>query len=277
MLAFWIRTSLVAVALAAPVPAWAAAPDDPETTSSIPDETESPLPDTLNAPSATQAKSDHRHAPLAGAGPAKPLAKASVRAILEREALKAGLPADIAEAVVQVESSFNPNLIGTVGEIGLMQVRPSTAAMMGFRGTPDELTQPETNIRYGVTYLAKAWRLTNGDLCRALMKYRAGHGEETMSPLSVRYCERARSHLAALGSPYAGLDAAPPLAVKTSPVASVVPPVAVQPLPAAPKAVYARLRQGSAAASKAYWQAHEARVRALTAKLRAKWHRVASR
>jgi len=37
------------------------------------------------------------------------------------------------------------------------------------------------NIHYGVTYLSQAWRLANGDLCRALMKYRAGHGEEMMS------------------------------------------------------------------------------------------------
>ena len=42
-----------------------------------------------------------------------------------------------------------------VGEIGLMQVRPSTAAMLGFDGDTTELAKPEVNIRYGVTYLAR--------------------------------------------------------------------------------------------------------------------------
>src|SRR3954449_4701365 len=44
----------------------------------------------------------------------------------------------------------------------------------------------------------------NGDVCRALMKFRAGWGEERMTPLSVEYCRRARGHLAAIGSPLAG-------------------------------------------------------------------------
>ena len=39
--------------------------------------------------------------------------------------------------------------------------------------------------------------------CRALMKYRAGHGEERFSERSVEYCRRARAHLASLGSPLA--------------------------------------------------------------------------
>ena len=101
-----------------------------------------------------------------------------------------------------VESDYNSSLVGKVGEIGLMQVRPETAAMLGFRGSLAELARPEINIHYGVTYLAEAWRLANGDLCRALMKYRAGHGEEKMSPRSEAYCSRARGHLAALHSPF---------------------------------------------------------------------------
>ena len=60
-------------------------------------------------------------------------------------------------------------LLADVGEIGLMQVRPETAALLGFRGDLAELARPEVNIHYGVAYLAEAWRLANGDLCRALM------------------------------------------------------------------------------------------------------------
>jgi hypothetical protein len=109
---------------------------------------------------------------------------------------------------VQVESAYNPYAVGGVGEVGLMQVRPETAAMLGHRGGTTELFDPAVNIRYGVTYLARAWQLAEGDLCRALMKYRAGHGEERMTPLSVEYCRRARGHLAAIGSPF-GAGASP--------------------------------------------------------------------
>nr|WP_245443978.1 transglycosylase SLT domain-containing protein [Microvirga sp. KLBC 81] len=137
--------------------------------------------------------------------------------IIRREAVSRGLPAAIADAVVRIESGYNPTAVGSVGEIGLMQVRPTTAAMMGFSGTTADLAQPETNIRYGVAYLAKAWRLAGGDLCRALMKYRAGHGEGSMSPLSAEYCRRAQVHLAAIGW-FPETEVRPPPGVNTAPV-----------------------------------------------------------
>jgi soluble lytic murein transglycosylase-like protein len=126
-------------------------------------------------------------------------ARSRFRAMIEKEAAVAGLPPEIAEAVMGVESGFNPGAIGGVGEIGLMQILPSTARMLGFGGTLAELAVPETNIHYGVTYLAKAWRLAGGDLCTATMKYRAGHGETRFSHLSVNYCLAVRARLAARG------------------------------------------------------------------------------
>jgi soluble lytic murein transglycosylase-like protein len=223
----------------------------------------------LPAPHSTlPASPQAQRLPLPGA-----VTRAEIRTIIDREALKAGLPADIAEAVVKVESSFDPTTIGSAGEIGLMQVRPGTAAMMGFRGSADELARPEVNIHYGVTYLAKAWRLASGDLCRALMKYRAGHGEEIMSALSVTYCSRARGHLAALGSPFATIGWAAAVrpfgADSTTPLASQH--------ETTPNSVNANLKRGTPAASRAFWTAHEARVRAITAQLHARWGRVASR
>ena len=131
------------------------------------------------------------------------------RALLRREAAKTGLPFDIADAVMAIESGYDPAVVGSVGEIGLMQVRPETAAMLGFGGDAAELARPEVNVHYGVAYLAEAWRLANGDVCRALMKYRAGHGEEQMSELSATYCGRARAHLAAVGSPFAAAVSVP--------------------------------------------------------------------
>lgn len=126
------------------------------------------------------------------------------RALIAKEAGQQGLAPAIAEAVMAVESGFNPNVIGGSGEIGLMQLMPATARMLGFVGSNTELAAPEINIHYGVTYLAQAWRLAGGDLCTATMKYRAGHGETRFSYLSVDYCVAVRAKLAARGFPVTG-------------------------------------------------------------------------
>lgn len=106
-----------------------------------------------------------------------------------------GLPAEVAHAVIEIESNFKPWALGGDGEVGLMQVLPSTARLMGFRGTNDDLAKSETNITYGVRYLSQAWKLAERDLCTAVMKYRAGHAETRFSHLSVQYCLRARAIL----------------------------------------------------------------------------------
>ena len=198
--------------------------------------------------------------------------RAIVRGMVEQEVRKTGLPADVADAVVHIESNYDPSVIGRVGEIGLMQIRPGTAAMLGFKGNVEELARPETNIHYGVTYLSQAWRLANGDLCRTLMKYRAGHGEEVMTPRSQNYCNRARLHLAGLGSPLAA-GAAPPAILPASVVANPSPKLSLT----SPRDVYAFYKQGTPAASRAFWAAHDARVRAISARIEARWRRVSSR
>jgi hypothetical protein len=192
----------------------------------------------------------------------EPDASKTYRALIKKEAAQNGLPPGIADAVAAIESGYDPGAIGGAGEIGLMQVRPGTAAMLGFKGDLAELARPDVNIHYGVTYLGEAWRLAGGDLCRALMKYRAGHGQEIMSALSMTYCGRARAHLAAAGSPFAD--------------AISVPFVFDQALPKSPVAKRGpRIR--TAAVSWAFWAAHDARVKAITNRLEAKWRRMAAR
>ena len=202
-----------------------------------------------------------------GAASQEPRGRQNFIALLKREAARTGLPLDIADAVVSIESGYDPRVIGDVGEIGLMQVRPETAALLGFRGDLAELARPEVNIHYGVAYLAEAWRLANGDLCRALMKYRAGHGEELMSSLSATYCWRARAHLAAIGSPFA---------------AGVSVPIAFDPMQPQAQPIRRARRRGlppirTAATSRAFWAAHEVRVAAISKRIEAKWRRMASR
>jgi soluble lytic murein transglycosylase-like protein len=126
------------------------------------------------------------------------------RALAKAEASGTGLPPEIADAVMAVESGYNPGVIGGAGEIGLMQILPSTARMLGFAGSLTDLAVPKINIHYGVSYLAEAWRLSGGDLCTAVMKYRAGHGETRFSYRSVDYCLAVRGKLRARGFPITG-------------------------------------------------------------------------
>jgi Transglycosylase SLT domain len=204
--------------------------------------------------------------------------------MLRRAAEERGLPPEVADAVAHVESAYNPNAVGNVGEVGLMQVRASTAVMLGHTGTIAELHEPATNVRYGVRYLVEAWKLANGNLCRALMKYRAGHGEERMSERSVEYCRRARAHLAAIGSP---------LASAPLPAVDYV-PGSVLPAAGAARGLRTRVaslgRPGAAVARKAVsqqelarraksrqlWAAHEARMKVITAKFNPAQLRIAA-
>lgn len=129
--------------------------------------------------------------------------RASYMALITREAERRGLPPALGHAVATIESGWDPAARGTSGEVGLMQVMPATAAMLGFRGTTEQLADPETNIKFGVQYLSAAWVLAAGEPCTALMKYRAGHGETVMTLRSVQYCQRAERYLASVNSPLA--------------------------------------------------------------------------
>jgi soluble lytic murein transglycosylase-like protein len=146
----------------------------------------------------------------AGAASARPpldeldSGKALYQRIGKTAAERNNIPFAIVDAVMRVESGYDPGVRGDVGEVGLMQILPSTADMMGFKGPLSALSEPETNIAYGTQYLAEAWRLANQDICTTVMKYRAGHGETRFSVKSVNYCKRVRSHLVSIGFPVTG-------------------------------------------------------------------------
>jgi soluble lytic murein transglycosylase-like protein len=120
--------------------------------------------------------------------------------LIQAEAQRLGVPVALADAVATIETNYTENAAGSSGEIGLMQVMPSTAWMLGFRGNSTDLFDPAINIHYGVTYLARALAASGGNLCRALMKYRAGTAQEGFSPLSIQYCRHAGAVLAQRGS-----------------------------------------------------------------------------
>lgn len=88
----------------------------------------------------------------------KTKAKAITRTIID-EAMKNSLDPYFVLAVISGESSFNPRAVGPVGEIGMMQIRPSTGKWMAgivkskWRGNRT-LRDPVENIKLGVAYLS---------------------------------------------------------------------------------------------------------------------------
>ena len=122
-------------------------------------------------------------------------------AIVARYAASYGVPVSLAHAVISIESNYRPNMVGSAGEIGLMQIKPATARMMGYNGSVKGLFDPDTNIKYGMKYLAMAQDLGGGTTCGTILKYNAGHAAKRMNPVSAAYCGKVKVQMAALGSP----------------------------------------------------------------------------
>lgn len=120
---------------------------------------------------------------------------AAFTAIVARYASSNGVPASLAQAVITVESSFVPDKLGRAGEIGLMQIKPATARMMGYSGSASGLYDPETNIKFGMKYLGKAHQLSGGETCGTILRYNAGHGARRMNPISAAYCSKVKALL----------------------------------------------------------------------------------
>ncbi|MCX2697803.1 lytic transglycosylase domain-containing protein [Ochrobactrum chromiisoli] len=118
--------------------------------------------------------------------------------IINRYAATYGVPSSLAHAVVRHESNFQPNVRGKAGEIGLMQIKLSTARSLGYSGSAKGLYEPSTNIQYGMKYLAQAQKLGGGTTCGTILKYNAGHGAKRMNPTSAKYCSSVKSYMAGL-------------------------------------------------------------------------------
>lgn len=116
--------------------------------------------------------------------------------IVAKYAGQHGVPVALAHAVISVESNYRANVTGRAGEVGLMQIKPATARMMGYSGSTKGLYDPETNIRYGIKYLAKAQSVGDGSTCGTILKYNAGHAAKRMNPISARYCAKVQRIMA---------------------------------------------------------------------------------
>jgi soluble lytic murein transglycosylase-like protein len=101
--------------------------------------------------------------------------RAAYDALVATHAGANGVPVALVHRVIVRESRYQPRLIGRGGTIGLMQIKLATARGLGYTGNAEGLRDPNTNLTYGVKYLAGAYRVAHGDRNRAVHYYASGY------------------------------------------------------------------------------------------------------
>jgi soluble lytic murein transglycosylase-like protein len=118
-----------------------------------------------------------------------------IRELIAKHAAANGVPFKLADAVVRIESTYKPN-VSNGGALGLMQIKPGTARELGFVGSEDELYGAETNVQFGMKYLAQVYRQSGGDICGTVMRYQSGAYTRHMNAANRAYCSKARAIMA---------------------------------------------------------------------------------
>jgi soluble lytic murein transglycosylase-like protein len=108
--------------------------------------------------------------------------RAQYDALVATHARANAVPEGLVHRVIVRESRYQPHLIGRGGTIGLMQIKLATARGVGYKGDAEGLRDPDTNLTYGVKYLAGAYRAANGDHDRAVHYYASGYYQAAKRP-----------------------------------------------------------------------------------------------
>src|SRR5690606_23965102 len=95
---------------------------------------------------------------------------------IHREAKRAHLKPDLVLALIQVESRFDRFAVSRAGAQGLMQVMPFWKNEIGH--PQDNLTDTDTNLRYGCQILRYYMEKEKGNWRTALARYNGSYGKD---------------------------------------------------------------------------------------------------
>ena len=98
--------------------------------------------------------------------------ESALRSLVREVSLEYGLDPRLVDAVIRIESNYNPRAISPKGAMGLMQLMPETALRLKVMDPFD----PEQNLRGGVQEFSRLLDRYAGDLDLALAAYNAGEG-----------------------------------------------------------------------------------------------------
>jgi len=106
--------------------------------------------------------------------PGKASSDKSVDGLITKYSLAYAVPESLVRRVVHRESRGNPEARN--GPYwGLMQLLPATARGLGHEGSAKELLDAETNLKYGVKYLAGAYKVADSNPDKAVRLYSRGY------------------------------------------------------------------------------------------------------
>ena len=94
-------------------------------------------------------------------------------------------------AVIKTESKFDPNIIGSAGEIGLMQIKPDTAEWICKKKKikwlgADKLKDPNYNVLVGAHYIEYLKKTLDSKSMRYINAYNMGINNLQRLPASVQ-------------------------------------------------------------------------------------------
>ncbi len=125
--------------------------------------------------------------------------RSDLRRMVVRLSEERGLDPRLVDALVRVESDYDPQAVSRRGAMGLMQLMPETARRLSVEDPFD----PEDNVRGGTRELSRLVERYAGNLQLALAAYNAGEGAVAQYKGVPPYSE-TRSYVARILSLYTG-------------------------------------------------------------------------
>jgi soluble lytic murein transglycosylase-like protein len=102
----------------------------------------------------------------------RPVDRATLQEAVYRLSRENGVDPQFVDAVVRVESAYDPEAVSKRGALGLMQLMPDTARRLAVSDPFD----PEQNIQGGIREVARLIDRYSGNLPLVLAAYNAGEG-----------------------------------------------------------------------------------------------------